>query len=169
MAYYGANDVNGNDVRPRELAAEAVNLANPDVNFANYDNDNDGLVDAIYMIFAGYSEDAGGGANTIWSHAGYLTSPLYLDGKDIQRYSCSPELRGSSGSTITSIGVICHEFGHVLGAPLTIMIPIMQLADSSVAQGNGTKWAPADGTTVVLPRFTIMATQKCITTTGLRQ
>lgn len=117
MAYYGANDVNGNDVRPRELAAEAVNLANPDVNYANYDNDNDGWVDAIYMIFAGNSEDAGGGANTIWSHAWYLISPLYLEGKYIQRYSCSPELRGNSGSTITSIGVICHEFGHVLGAP----------------------------------------------------
>ena len=35
----------------------------------------------------------------------------------MQKYSCSAELRGNSGSYLTRIGVICHEFGHVLGAP----------------------------------------------------
>ena len=33
------------------------------------------------------------------------------------RYSCSPERAGNSGTNSTRIGVICHEFGHVLGAP----------------------------------------------------
>ncbi|MDO8896765.1 MAG: M6 family metalloprotease domain-containing protein, partial [Bacteroidales bacterium] len=117
MAYYGANDANGNDIRPRELAAEAVNLADPSVNYSNYDNDGDGWVDGVYMIYAGYGEDAGASPNTIWSHAWYLITPLYKDGVYISRYSCSPELRGNSGTTITAIGVICHEFGHVLGAP----------------------------------------------------
>ena len=42
---------------------------------------------------------------------------VITDGKTISKYSCSAELRGTSGTNITRIGVICHEFGHVLGAP----------------------------------------------------
>jgi M6 family metalloprotease-like protein len=37
-----------------------------------------------------------------------------LNGKTILRYACSNELIFSSGAR-TSIGTICHEFGHVLG------------------------------------------------------
>ena len=117
MSYYGANDASGNDVRPRELVLEAINFADPTVNFANYDNDNDGTVDGVYIIYAGYGEEAGGGANAIWAHA-WQISPVVRDGKTISKYSCSAELRGSSGTTITAIGVICHEFGHVLGAQI---------------------------------------------------
>ncbi len=115
LAYYGANDVNGNDVKPRELITEAVNLADPAVNYANFDNDNDGNVDGVYVIYAGYGEEAGGGANAIWAHA-WAIPTVTLDGKNINSYSCSPELSGNSGTAITNIGVICHEFGHVLGA-----------------------------------------------------
>ncbi|HPW66363.1 MAG TPA: M6 family metalloprotease domain-containing protein, partial [Salinivirgaceae bacterium] len=117
MAYYGANDASGNDVNPRALVSEAINLADPHVNFAEYDNDNDGWVDGVYIIYAGYGEEAGGGDNTIWAHAWSLYPPVIKDGVYIQKYSCSAELRGSSGTNITNIGVICHEFGHVLGAP----------------------------------------------------
>ena len=116
MAYYGANDSNGYDVRPDVLVTEAVQKANPDVNYADYDNDNNGYVDAVYVIYAGYGEEAGGSANAIWAHA-WEISPITLDGKIITNYSCSAELRGNSGTNITRIGVICHEFGHVLGAP----------------------------------------------------
>jgi M6 family metalloprotease-like protein len=116
MAYYGANDVLGYDIRPRELVTEAVNLANSSVNYADYDNDNDGSVDGVYVIYAGYGEEAGAPANTIWAHA-WNISPLTLDGKIIESYSCSSELRGNTGTNLTRIGVICHEFGHVLGAP----------------------------------------------------
>lgn len=119
MVYYGGNNTSGSDSNPRALAAEAVNLANPHVNFADYDNDNDGYVDGVYIIYAGYGEEAGGGnnPNAIWAHAWNISPSLTLDGKTISKYSCSAELRGNSGSNITRIGVICHEFGHVLGAP----------------------------------------------------
>jgi M6 family metalloprotease-like protein len=115
MAYYGGNS-GGSDARPRELVTEAVNLANSTVDFSEYDNDNDGAVDGVYVIFAGYGEEAGGGSNCIWSHAWSIPT-VSLDGVTISRYSCSPELSGSSGSTITNIGVICHEFSHVCGLP----------------------------------------------------
>ena len=115
VAHYGANDSSGNDRYPRELVREAVDLADPDVNYANFDNDNDGTVDGVYVIYAGYGEEAGGGANCIWAHAWSIPTVSH-DGKFINRYSCSPELAGASGSNITNIGVICHEYGHILGA-----------------------------------------------------
>jgi len=115
MAYYGTN-VPFDDYRVGELVLEAVNKADPYVNYADFDNDNDGNVDGIYMIYAGYGEEAGGGADAIWAHASSIT-PVVRDGKNVSKYACSAELRGNSGTDITGIGVICHEFGHSLGAP----------------------------------------------------
>lgn len=116
MAYYGANDSKGQDVNPQALITEAVTLADPTVNFADFDNDNDGTVDGVYVIYAGYGEEYSGvSPDAIWAHASSIT-PMTVDGKTVSRYSCSCELRGNSGTGITRIGVICHEFGHVLGA-----------------------------------------------------
>ncbi|RLA00516.1 MAG: hypothetical protein DRQ47_09395, partial [Gammaproteobacteria bacterium] len=67
MAHYGANNPSGYDIRPRDLVTEAVNLADPDVDYADYDNDNDGTVDGVYVIYAGYGEEAGGGTDAIWA------------------------------------------------------------------------------------------------------
>lgn len=116
MAFYGANDSNGNDVRPDSLVAEAVRLADPAVNYANFDNDNNGTVDGVYVIYAGYGEEAGAPSTAIWAHASQIPTYTSPDGVTISSYSCSPELRGNSGTGITRIGVICHEFGHVMGA-----------------------------------------------------
>ncbi len=117
MAYYGANTGGqGTDTNPRALISEAINLADPNVNFANFDNDNDGTVDGVYVIYAGYGEEAGAPTNTIWAHAWSLATPVIKDGVSLSKYSCSSELRGTSGTLITTIGVICHEFGHVCGS-----------------------------------------------------
>jgi M6 family metalloprotease-like protein len=117
MAYYGGNDASGNDKNPQALVTEAVTLANPTVNYADFDNDLDGTVDGVYVIYAGYGEEAGASVDAIWAHA-WAISPLTLDGKTVSSYSCSAELRGPGPSStgITRIGVICHEFGHVMGA-----------------------------------------------------
>lgn len=110
MSYYGSNTYGD----ASQLAYEAIQYADPAVNFADYDNNNDGQVDGLYIIFAGNGEEAGAGADAIWSHAGgvYVTA----DNVQISGYACSPEHRGATGSAITYIGVICHELGHVLGA-----------------------------------------------------
>lgn len=115
MAWYGTNTPS-DDYRVRDLITEAVIAADVAVNYADFDNDNDGYVDGIYVIYAGYGEEAGGGTDAIWAHAWSIV-PQYLDGKWVSKYACSAELRGSSGADITGIGVICHEFGHNLGAP----------------------------------------------------
>ncbi len=111
MAYYG-NNTNGNG---NALMVEAINKANSSVNFADYDNDGNGEVDGVYILFAGKGEESGGGADAIWSHAGGLN--LAVDNVVAKSYSCSPELRGNEGFNITRIGVISHEFSHVLGSP----------------------------------------------------
>ncbi|HZK92752.1 MAG TPA: M6 family metalloprotease domain-containing protein [Prolixibacteraceae bacterium] len=116
MAYYGANNASGDDTNPGALVTEAVTLANPSVNYADFDNDGDGSVDGICVIYAGYGEEnTGVTPDAIWAHSSAI-NPLTLDGKIVSRYSASPELRGNSGTGITRIGVICHEFGHVMGA-----------------------------------------------------
>jgi len=115
MAYYG-NNTDGNT---QQMVNEAVQLADARVDYADYDNDNDGFVDNIYIIYAGYGECfSGADPNTIWPHrsALYAYSPQ-LDGKRFYDYSTSMEFYGTSGTTRTSVGVVCHEFGHVCGLP----------------------------------------------------
>ena len=118
MAYYGAN-VDDDDVRPREMVTEAVDLADQQlgVDFSQYDNDGDGYIDNIFIYYAGYNEAEGGPDNTIWPHAWSIYNQRTVDGVKTGSYACSSELRGSSGSTMAGIGTFCHEFGHVIGLP----------------------------------------------------
>jgi M6 family metalloprotease-like protein len=114
IAYYDFNMYGD----PRLMVWEAVLAASADgCDFSNYDIDNDGVVDAVHVIFAGYGQEAGAPAgDAIWSHKSNTFS-VNLDGKLVSPYSCSPELRGSSGNNITYIGVIAHELSHVFGLP----------------------------------------------------
>lgn len=102
--------------RGYRLVEEGIAQADNDVDFSVYDNDNDGIVDAVFMIFAGHGQEAGGGSDCIWSHASHIGG-TYADGVEFGSYACGPELRGASGNSITYIGVICHELGHSFGAP----------------------------------------------------
>lgn len=115
-AYYGQNSGDDKDINVKELVTEAVNFADADVDFSDYDNDSNGNVDGVYIIYAGYNEAEGGGANCIWYHASSIPA-VNLDGVNVSSYSCSAEFKGNSGTDISGIGNICHEFGHVLGAP----------------------------------------------------
>ncbi len=120
MADYGGNDYYGQDKNPDGMVVEACRLAKSqfNVDFSNYDLDEDGIVDLVYVIYAGYGEAQGGGANTIWPHKWSIAHQgLTLDGKSFDSYACSCELSGSSGSVIDGIGTFCHEFSHCLGLP----------------------------------------------------
>lgn len=122
IAYYGANDADDYDVRPADMVVEACSLANKDVNFADYDADNDGYVDNIFIYYAGYNEAEGGPENTIWPHRWWVYSGNYsgsttFDGKIVSDYACTSELKGNSGNQMCGIGTFTHEFGHVIGMP----------------------------------------------------
>jgi len=117
-AYYGGNDAYGNDKRPQDMIVEACNLVADSVNFKDYDWDNNGEVDQVYVIYAGKGEADSGIANTIWPHEWELSATgnvITIDGVRINTYACGPELNG--GGSINGIGTICHEFTHCLGLP----------------------------------------------------
>jgi len=119
LDYYGKNDTDGYDINPQQMIIDACTVANNNgVDFAQYDTDNDGMVDNIFVYYAGYNEAEGGADNTVWPHrwslADYTTK---FDGKIIFDYACTSELNGGSGSNMCGIGTFCHEFGHVLGLP----------------------------------------------------
>lgn len=121
-AYYGKNNVNTQfDQRPWEMVKEACVIADTllDVDFTQYDNDNDDIVDFVYVIYAGYGEADGGGANTIWPHSYQLSAAgayCRLDGVRVDLYACGNEIDYYTKKH-TGIGTFCHEFSHVLGLP----------------------------------------------------
>lgn len=128
MAYYGKNDSDGNDMRPAEMAAEAVTIANSsfDIDWKLYDWDDDGCVDQVFMIYAGYGEASGAPSETIWPHEWSLSEgkdmndgpgPLTIGDVTIDTYAVSNELSGTKGSSLEGIGIACHEFSHCLGLP----------------------------------------------------
>lgn len=120
--YYGTAPNSNLDDRAAEMVIEALKLANPQVNFADYDWDGDGEVDQVYVIYAGQTEwDTQG---YIWPHEWSLFSANYygngsgtqtLDGVDIDTYAVSNEL--ADANTLEGIGTACHEFSHCLGYP----------------------------------------------------
>lgn len=118
--YYGTDSMSGhNDMNVSEMIAEACELADEYVNYQDYDWDLDGVVDQVFIIYAGYGQATGGASNTIWPHEFYLANGPQLDNVTISQYACSNELYGSEGIEIKrmGIGTACHEFSHCLGLP----------------------------------------------------
>ena len=96
----------------------ALAAADSQVNYKDYDADGDGTVDMFYVIFAGAGSNFGNNnQNFIWPHAWEVQS-YSLDGVKFGRYACSTELYGApANKQLDGVGVICHEFSHVLGLP----------------------------------------------------
>ena len=117
-SYYGKNDNSGNDTNPEAMIIEACNQANVEVNFADYDWDDDGAVDQVFVLYAGTGEADGGSKSTIWPHMYYLSATnrqLTLDGVTVDTYACSNEV--TTSNSIEGIGCFCHEFSHCMGFP----------------------------------------------------
>jgi immune inhibitor A len=108
MAFYANGDSGTGNSLPnaRTMAQEAAQLSNPTVNFAPYDNDGNGFVDAFIVIHAGSGAEVTGSVNDIWSHKWVLPSQFNADGTKIFGYLTVPE--------DSKIGVCCHELGHLL-------------------------------------------------------
>lgn len=120
MDYYGKNNPTTSfDAAPWDMVKEACELVNDSVDFSLYDNDKDGYVDFVYVVYAGYGEADGGAANTIWPHSYWLLDvgvTCKVDGKCVDLYACGNELDYYTKHH-TGIGTFCHEFSHVLGLP----------------------------------------------------
>lgn len=106
---YYANGQNGTGERTpnaRTLARDVAILANPTVNFKQYDNDGDGFVDAFVIVHAGEGAERTGQPNDIWSHKWVLDKGAYqADGTQIYSYLTVP--------ANCKLGVCAHELGHL--------------------------------------------------------
>lgn len=122
IAFYGQNDRWGDDTYPYLMVIEACRFLDNEINFREYDRNGDGEIDNVFVYYAGYGENDGGGANTIWPHSSKMSllsqEKTYLDGVLLERYACSNELHSPQRNGLPDgIGTFCHEFGHVLGLP----------------------------------------------------
>ena len=155
MAHYGGNDAYGDDKLPGDMVIEACSIANAlhNVNFTQYDNDSDGKVDFVYIIYAGKGEADGGADETIWPHNWSISGAYYykyctyaenkrnFDGKTIDNYACSAELDGQTGAR-AGIGTIVHEYSHVIGLPDLYDIDYGQNYENEATPGA---WHVMDG------------------------
>ena len=126
LSYYGSNNDLGDDIYPATMVTEALQMIDDEVDFSQYDWDEDGQVEQIFFIHSGYDEAQSGRATDIWSHAWTLTEaleegdgngPVVMDGVLIDSYATSAELRDKTGLGFTGIGTACHEFSHCFGLP----------------------------------------------------
>lgn len=119
--YYGGNDGFGNDKRAHEMAIDACNILNAEVDFSQYDRDGNGVIDNVFIFFAGKGEHDSGIKNAVWPHSWDLSIALpdeeYIyDGVKLDRYACTCEFP-SGYKRPDGIGTFVHEFSHVIGLP----------------------------------------------------
>ena len=141
FSQYDANGMNGSS-----MFKAAVDAANEEIDFADYDRDGDGVVDMIYFIFSGNASSyTGNDERLLWPHRSQLFEGwnyMKRDNVILLDYACSTELQGwiSMPSTIMldGIGTICHEFSHVLGLP--------DLYDTDYERSGGESKHPGDWT-----------------------
>lgn len=130
---YGA----GRNDRPDLLLEDACSAVDNIVDFSQYDANGDGLVDLVYIIYAGHSANISGNKETdIWPKSGTISISKTFDGKRIGRYGVSNELAGRENKkkekeTINGIGLFCHEFSHTLGLPDIYALPGTPAADQN--------------------------------------
>ena len=122
QSYYG----HGND-RFSTFCRDAVTKVKDQVaDWTVYDNDGDGNIEMVCIIFAGYGENQGGGEETIWAKASRQN--IQVDGcPRITFFNCSPELFYPLSGTdsegvakrdyINGTGVFIHEMSHCMGLP----------------------------------------------------
>lgn len=116
-AYY-TNGMYGLGSYPKnsqKLVEDVVDAINPFVDFSDYDNDGDGYVDGLLVVHSGVGAEFSGSADDIWSHKWRIWEQKKVDGVVVSEYAIMPEYWTGPGSM--TIGVFCHEMGHLFGLP----------------------------------------------------
>ena len=128
------------------------------VDFKQYDNDSDQILDFVHMIYAGFGSNDSDQDSAMWPHAWDMRSPGEYTNAGLKTvvssrnffgksyyvgpYACSNELDGMAfnyGKRMkTGVGSFVHEFSHLLG-----------LGDHYVTQGESVyalgTWDVMDG------------------------
>ena len=142
--YYGK----GENDNTYALVSDACKAADKDVDFSRYDADGDGMVDLVYIIYAGYPASMSGNPNDIWPKSGPGNDSFgTYDGKKVCRFGVHAELNfgrelnQKNGFLLSGIGLFCHEFSHTLGLP--DLYPTVDA--SKVDNQNPEMWDLMDG------------------------
>lgn len=100
------------------LITDALAIIDPEIDLRDFDNDGDGVLDGLAVIHQGAGAEASGASDDIWSHSGVIYGSSF-DGIKLMRYTIQPEILYDkvTQNRMGTIGVMCHEFGHNLGAP----------------------------------------------------
>ena len=164
--YGGPSPIMGGTDHIGEFITEAIKKADEkcDIDWKKYDWDDDGEVEQVFVLYAGYGQATGGPTGTIWPNAWTLDEALQnsdgnggfsIDGVFINQYACSNELYLDSGTVPMGLGVFCHEFSHCMGLPDMYdtnygSTPTMGdwdlLAGGSYNGPHGIGWCPAGWT-----------------------
>ena len=146
-AFYNNNVANpdGDD----DLVREALADIDASVNFADYDNNGDGTIDALGIVYAGGGQHDGcatGGGNTdnLWPHSGGVGGGQAVDGgartvnpfiinSEVTYALSDPPPPTTDCDQIQTIGLFAHEFGHSLGLP--------DLYDTDIGSGGVNTWS----------------------------
>ena len=131
--YYGGNVYRYGNELDQQLGTMIYDACTglTDVDFSNYDNDGDGYVDVVVVLYAGVGEAQAWNAvpECVWPcqwdmQESYdwgcsTIGPFQLNGVTIDKYAVFNELEGNNNYSrkIDGIGTFCHEFSHCLGLP----------------------------------------------------
>ncbi len=122
LKYYGK----GKDDNMSDFIPEVCSAADDMIDFTQYDANNDGFIDLVYIIYAGFGENYNGvSSDAIWPKSGETSSSQTFDGMKLKRYGVQCELGGFPGAwgwekekkRINGIGLFVHEFSHCMGLP----------------------------------------------------
>lgn len=138
VAAYGADnsgdrDTNSNgDFLPMNLAEEVVRYRADDVNWSQFDLDNDGLVDRLLILHTTKGQEENPGvSNNIWSHFTRFEEPIKVSAEhSVGHYTMASLRTGSSG-----MGTVLHEMMHQMGA--LDLYPVHDVSPSSDWHGVG--------------------------------
>ena len=101
----------------------ALEALDPEVDFSQYDTDEDGTADMVFFLVAGFgSDNSANDRDYLWPHMKDFADSPVLDGVNFSLYACSTNMTGEEGdfisyNNVAGIGTICHEFSHCLGLP----------------------------------------------------
>ena len=129
----GANGIGSYPTNAQRMAEDAVAAAVADgLDLGDYDADGDGVVDALLVVHSGQGVEWAGSpaltpvveANQINSHKWVVRQGDFGSGARVEDYFTCPELQRVLTSdypawsdSLATVGVYCHEFGHMLGLP----------------------------------------------------
>jgi M6 family metalloprotease-like protein len=123
-AWYAGGTKGFTSARRDSMVKDALALLDASVNFATFDANNDGYVDAIDIIHSGYGSEVDADLNRIWSQQWSLATDWVSADNNangvkvkVSAVHTEPALWSNVGTDILRIGVIAHETGHFFGLP----------------------------------------------------